>query len=60
MTTLDQYLKELTEAAERVQELASKHGLECPCSRCVAAWGVLGAIEDNPPAELQAVLGGER
>jgi hypothetical protein len=50
--TVTQYLEEMTEATERVAELAHRDGLECTCSECRAAWEVFSAIQDDEPPEL--------
>jgi hypothetical protein len=48
---VESYAAEMRVAIERVENLAAdpKHGPECQCTSCQAAWEVFEALQDNPP-----------
>jgi hypothetical protein len=55
------HMEQKIEAVERIHQqiVVNHHPLECDCKECQAAWDALAKLQDNEPAELHALLGGE-
>ncbi len=50
--SIEEYLDRLVEMTEVVEQQAAKHGMDCDCRECEAAWLRLKVIQDNEPPEL--------